>query len=88
MRSNKNGKTIGIHCFATGLYYMQSKLIDKQGRKSITDEVKIRKLLHNIPDIIKKSIKLHLPDDITYNDIISKSEQFEATNRVANVEYM
>ena len=78
---------MGVHRFARELDDMQSKLIDKQGCKSITDEVKIRKFLNNIPDIIKKSITPHLTDHMTYNDIVNKSEQFEAANRGANAEH-
>ena len=37
---NKDGKHMGVHRFARGLYNIHGKLIHKQGRKSITDEVK------------------------------------------------
>ena len=75
--TNKNGKNMGVHCFARALVHMQSKLSDKLGRKSITDAVKSWKLLNNIPDIIEKSIIPHLSDNMTYNDIVTKPEQFE-----------
>ena len=78
---------MGVHRFARALDDMQCKLIDKQGCKSITDEVTIRKFLNNIPDIIKKSITLHLTDNVTHNDIVTNSEQFEAANRGANPEH-
>ena len=71
---------MGIHRFARALDKMQCKLIDKEGRKSITEEVKIRKFLHNISDVIKKSLTPHLTDDMTFNQIVTKSEQFEAAN--------
>ena len=74
---------MGVHRFARALYDMQSKLIDKLGRKSITDEVKIRQFLNNIPDIIKKAITPHLTDNMTCDDIVTQSEQFEGVNRVA-----
>ena len=73
--------------FARALNDMQSKLIAKQGRKSITDEVRMSKFLNNMPDIIKTSIRPHLPDDMTYNDIITKSRQFEGTNQGADAEH-
>ena len=63
-----------VHRFATTLDDMQSKSIDKQGRKSITDAVKIRKFFNNIPHIVKKSITPHLTDDMIYNDIVTKSK--------------
>ena len=66
---------------------MLSQVIDRQGRKSITDEVKIRKFLNNIPDIIKKSITPHVTDDMAYTHIVNKSEQFVAAKRGANVEH-
>ena len=44
--ANKDGKNLGVHRFARALDDMQSKLIDKQGRKSITEEVMIRKFLN------------------------------------------
>ena len=78
---------MGVRRFGRALDNMQSKLIDKPGRKSITEEVNIRKFLNNIPDIIKKSITPHLTDDMIYNDIVTKSEQFEAANRVANAKH-
>ena len=84
---NKDGKNLGVHLFARALDNMQSKLIDKQGRNSITEEVKIRKFLNNISHLIKKSITPHLTGDMTYNDIVNKSEQCEAANRVGNAEH-
>ena len=78
---------MGVHRFARTPDDMQSKLSHKQGRKSITDEVKISKFLNNMPYIIKKSITAHLSHDITHNDIVTKSQQFEAANRGANEAY-
>ena len=75
-----------VHLSARVLDDIQRKLIDKQGRKSITNEVKIRNFLNNIPDIIKNTITPHLTDYMTYNDIVTKSQPFEAANRVANAE--
>lgn len=63
----KDGKNIDVYHFARGLDAMQCELIPKQGRKLIADEVKIRKFLHYISDIIYKSITAHLPDDIRWN---------------------
>ena len=82
----KYGTNMGVHRLARALDDMQSKLIDKQGRKSITDEVKIREFLYNLADIIKKPIAPHQTDDRTYHDIVTKSEQFEAANRGSNAE--
>ena len=87
IRPNKDCKHMGVQRFARALGDIQRKLIDKQGRKSITDEVKIMKFLNNIPDIIKKSITAHLTDDVTYNHIVRKSEQFEAVNRGSNADH-
>ena len=84
---NKDGKNMGVHCFARALDNMQSKLRDKQGHKSITEEVKIRTFLNNISDVIKKSLTPHLTDDMTFNQIVTESEQFEAANQVANIEH-
>ena len=84
---NKDGKNMGVHCFARALYDIQSQVIHKQGCKSITDVVKIRNFLNNIPAIIIRCITPHLTDDMTYNDIVCKSEQFEAANRGANSEH-
>ena len=71
---------MSVHRFDRALDDMLSKLIDKQGRKSISDEVNIWKLVYNILDIIKKCLTPHQPDDVTYNDVVTKSEQFEAAN--------
>ena len=84
---NGDGKHMGVHPFARALDDMQSKLIDKWGRKFLTDDVNIRKFLNNIPDIIKKSITIHLTNDMTYNDIVTKSKRFDAANRVPNAEH-
>ena len=84
---NEAGKHMGVHRFATVLDDMPSKSIDKQGHKSITDEVKIQKFLNNIPHIIKKSITLHLTDDMSYNDMVTKLEQFQVANLGATVDY-
>ena len=54
----------GVHIFARALDDKQSILIDKEGRKSISEEVKIREFLHNIPDVITKFITPHLIDDM------------------------
>ena len=63
---------MGIHRFTRALDEMQRILIAKQGCKSIADEVKIRKFLYDIPDNIKKSIRAHLTNDMTYYDIVTK----------------
>ena len=76
-----------VHRFAIVLDDMHSKLIDKQCRQSITDEVQIRKVLNKIPDIFQKTITLHLTDYITYDDIVTKSGRFKAANRVTNEEH-
>ena len=78
---------MGIHRFARALHDTHSKLIDKQGRKSITAEVKVRKFNNNISDVMKKSMTPHLPDDVIYTDIVTKSEQFAAANQAANIEH-
>ena len=78
---------MGVHRFARALDDMQRELIDKQGHKSITEEVKIRKFQNNISNVIKKSLTPHLTNDMTFNQIVTKSEQFEAANRVANAEH-
>ena len=78
---------MGVHRFARALDDMQGKVIVKQGCKSITDEVKVSKFLNNIPDIIKKSITPHWTHDMSCNDIITKSERFEAANRGADADY-
>ena len=83
---NKDGKNMGVHRFARALDHMQCKLLDKQGRKSITEEVKISKLRNNICNVSKKSITRHFTDDMTFNEIVTKSEEFESPNRGANAE--
>ena len=78
---------MGMHRSTRALHHTHSKLMHTQGRKSITAEVKIRKFLNNISDVIRKSITAHLPDDMTYNDIVTKSEQFAAANQAGNIEH-
>ena len=78
---------MGLQPLTRGLDNMQSKLIHKQGRKSITDELESRKFLNNSPDLIKKYITRHLTDEMTHTDIVTKSEQLQAANVVANAEH-
>ena len=66
---------------------MQSKLIDRQDRKSITEEVNLRKFLNNILYVIKWSITPHLTDDMTFDEIVIKSEKLEVANRGTNAEH-
>ena len=61
---NKDPINMGVYRFTSALDDMQRESIDKQDRKSITDDGNIRKFLHNIPDMIKKSITPHLTDDM------------------------
>ena len=68
----KGGKNMGVHRFARALDDMQSKLIDKQGHKSIIEEVKISKFLNNMSDVINKSLTPDLTDDMTCNQIVTK----------------
>ena len=72
---------MGVHRFGRAVDIMQSQLINQQGRKAITHEVKISKFRNNIMDIIKKSIALHLTDDMIQTAILTKLEQFDAANR-------
>ena len=87
MTPNADDKNMGVHRFARALHNMQRKLIDESGRTTITDELQISTFLNNIPDISKQSITPYITDNCTYNDIVNKSEQFEAANRVAHAEY-
>lgn len=84
---HKDVEDIGIHHFVRALGNTHSKLIHKQARKSITAELKIREFHNNISDVIKESITAHLPDDMTYNDILTKSEEFAALNQGGNIEH-
>ena len=85
--TNKDDKNKYVHHFARALDDMQSKLIDKPCRKSITEEVKIRNFPNNISGVIKTSLTSQLTHNITFNQRDTKSEQFEDANRVANAEH-
>ena len=65
---------------------MKSTLIDRQGHQWITEQVKIRKLLNQVPEVITASISTHLTDDMTFHEIDIKSEQLKAANSGANAE--
>ena len=60
-----------VHHLSIDMDNIHSKVIAKQGSKSITDGVEIRKLLDFITDVIKESITHDLRDDVTYNAIIT-----------------
>ena len=81
---NKDCQHMAVHCFARPLDEVHRILIDKQGTKSITNEVNIRKFRNNLADVIEKSITSHLTEDMTYKDIVRKSEPLKALNRVSN----
>lgn len=53
------------------MYGMQSKMINQQDRKSITADVKMRKLYDDIPDFITMQVPHNLTNDILDNDIVT-----------------
>ena len=78
---NKHGKNIALYSCGRVLDDMQSLLIENRGHKSIW------KFLYNIPDPIKKSITSHQTDDMIYNDIVTKSEQFASVKGGGTAEH-
>ena len=85
---NKDHENMFVHHLAIELENIQTKVIDKQGSKSITHVVEIRKFLHFITDVIKESIRHDLIDDVTKNEILTTSEKYEDVNRGGHAEHI
>ena len=73
-----------MHEFSNWINEMQIKLIDKDGNQCISNEVKRRKLLNNLPPYMEETLMPQIKDDWTYEDIVEKAESYEAAKRGRN----
>ena len=56
---------------------MQLKLIDKQGKSSILEEVEIKKFLNYLLQYIEATLIPQIKEDWTYEYLVSQAESYE-----------
>jgi hypothetical protein len=75
------GRHMGIKKFSNWLTEMQLKLIDKQGKQSISEEVKRRKFLNHLPPYMEATLIPQIKEDWTYEYLVQQAESYEASKR-------
>ena len=71
------GRHIRIKKFSNWLTEMQLKIIDKQGKQSISEEVKRRKFLNHLLEYMKATLISQIKEDWTYEDLVQQVESYE-----------
>ena len=79
--SYNEGRHMGIKKFSNWLTEMQLKLIDKQGKPSISEEVKRRKFLNHPPQYMEGTLIPQIQEDWTYEYLVQQVECYEALKR-------
>jgi len=72
---------MGIKTFANWLEELQIQLIDKNGNQCISEEVKRRKFLNDLPDYMETTLVPQILDSWTFNDLVKKAESYEAARK-------
>ena len=72
---------MGIKNFCNWLPEMQLKLIHKQGKQSISEEVKRRKFLNHLPQYIEDILIPQIKKDWTYEHQVQQAEFYAASKR-------
>ena len=57
---------------------MQLKLIDKEGKQNILEEVKRRKFLNHLPQYMEATLIPQIKQDWTYEYLVQQAESYEA----------
>ena len=70
---------MGIKKFSNWLTEMQLKLIGKQGKQSISAEVKRRKFLKHLPQYMEATLISQIKEDWTYEYLVQQAESYEAS---------
>jgi len=78
---NKDGRHMCIKIFTNWLEELQIQLIDKDGNQYISEEVKCRKILNDLPDYIETFLVPQLLDSLKFNDLVKKAESYEAARK-------
>ena len=55
------------------------KLIDKQGKQSISEEVKRRKFLNHLPQYMEATLISQIKVDWTYEYLVQQAESYKAS---------
>ena len=76
---NNEGRHIGIKKFSNWLTEMQLKLIDKQEKQSISEEVKTRKFLNHLLQYIEATLMPQIKEDRTCEYLVQQAESCEAS---------
>ena len=77
----KEGRHIGINKFSNWLTEMQLKFIAKQGKKSISEEVKRRKFLNHLQQYVEATWIFQMKEDWTYAYPVQQTWLYETLKR-------
>jgi len=72
---------MSIKTFANWQEELQIKLIDKDGNQCISEEVKSRKFLNQLPHYMETTLVTQILDLWTFNDLVNKAESYEAVRK-------
>ena len=76
---NSEGNSIGVYVFARILNDLQTRLRNKKGEMTISDEVKLRKFINTIPDYMQRVVKTKMTEkEYIYDEVIKIVESEEA----------
>jgi len=75
---HKDSRHMGFKTFANLLEDLQIKLIDKDGKQCISEEVKRRKFLNHLPEYMVTTLVPQILDSLTFNDLVKKVKSWEA----------
>jgi len=78
---HKDGRHMSIKTFANWLEELQIKLIDKDGKQIISEEVKRRKFLNNLRDYIETTLVPQILDSWIFNNLVKKVESYQAARK-------
>ena len=72
---------MGIKKFYNWLTEIQLNVIDKQRKQSISEQVKIRKLLNHLPQYMEATMIPQINEDWTYQYLVQQAESCETSKR-------
>ena len=75
------GIHIGIKKFSNWLTEMQLKLINKEWKQSISEKVKRRKFLNNLPHYIEATLIPQVKEDRMHKHLVQQVESYEASKQ-------
>jgi len=72
---------MGIKAFVNWLEELQIKLIDKHGNQCISEEVKHRKFLNQLPDYMETTLVPQILVSWTFYNLAKKGDSYEAARK-------